>query len=61
MAPMTRSVHRFPPVSSVTNPFELLRFRADDEHTHADVAREYYEQRATEGGLIITEATCVYP
>ena len=36
----------------------LTRFRADDAHVPTDLAKTYYEQRASEGGLIITEGTC---
>lgn len=35
----------------------LTRFRADDKHVPTDLAKIYYEQRASEGGLIITEGT----
>jgi len=37
----------------------LTRFRADDTNTHHEVAAEYYEQRTTPGGLIISEATYI--
>ena len=39
----------------------LTRFRANDEHVHQDIAKEYYVQRAAPvpGTLIITEATPV--
>jgi len=37
----------------------LTRMRADDKHVPTDLAKIYYEQRASEGGLIITEATFV--
>jgi 2,4-dienoyl-CoA reductase-like NADH-dependent reductase (Old Yellow Enzyme family) len=33
----------------------LTRFRADDAHVPTDLAKTYYEQRTSEGGLIITE------
>jgi NADPH2 dehydrogenase len=40
----------------------LTRFRADDQHVHFDIAKEYYEQRAsTPGTLLITEATFISP
>lgn len=40
----------------------LTRFRADDQHVHLDIARDYYEQRAsTPGTLLITEATFISP
>lgn len=37
----------------------LTRFRADDNHVPTDLLKIYYEQRATDGGLIITEGTFV--
>mmetsp|Transcript_16779 Transcript_16779/g.32686 ORF Transcript_16779/g.32686 Transcript_16779/m.32686 type:complete len:409 (+) Transcript_16779:166-1392(+) len=38
----------------------LTRFRADRKTlVPTDLMREYYEQRATPGGLLITEATCI--
>ncbi|KAI8580119.1 hypothetical protein K450DRAFT_238239 [Umbelopsis ramanniana AG] len=37
----------------------LTRFRADDAHVPTDLAKTYYEQRASDGGLIITEATFI--
>ena len=40
----------------------LTRFRADDEHVHTDIAVEYYSQRAsTPGTLLTTEATVIAP
>lgn len=40
----------------------LTRFRAKNEHVHTDIAREYYEQRASvPGTLLITEATFISP
>jgi 2,4-dienoyl-CoA reductase-like NADH-dependent reductase (Old Yellow Enzyme family) len=36
----------------------LTRFRANDARVPTDLAKTYYEQRASEGGLIITEGTC---
>ncbi|SCV69781.1 BQ2448_1175 [Microbotryum intermedium] len=39
----------------------LTRFRARDDHVHSDLAIEYYTQRATPGGLLITEATFILP
>lgn len=40
----------------------LTRFRADDDHVHMDIAREYYEQRGTvPGTLLISEATFISP
>jgi NADPH2 dehydrogenase len=35
----------------------LTRFRADDNHVHSELAKTYYEQRASDGGLIISEGT----
>ncbi|GAB5587667.1 hypothetical protein Unana1_02567 [Umbelopsis nana] len=37
----------------------LTRFRADDKRAPTDRVNTYYEQRANEGGLMITEATFV--
>ncbi|CAO3606952.1 unnamed protein product [Mucor hiemalis] len=37
----------------------LTRFRATLEAVPTDLQREYYEQRATDGGLLITEATFI--
>ncbi|KAI9343842.1 hypothetical protein BD770DRAFT_329177 [Pilaira anomala] len=37
----------------------LTRFRATTEAVPTDLQREYYEQRTTEGGLLITEATFI--
>jgi len=37
----------------------LTRFRADDRYVPTDLAKTYYEQRASQGGLIITEGTFV--
>lgn len=40
----------------------LTRYRADDEHVVADIAKDYYAQRAsTPGTLLITEATLISP
>ncbi|KAI5475271.1 NADPH2 dehydrogenase [Pseudohyphozyma bogoriensis] len=40
----------------------LTRIKADDDHVHTDLARQYYEQRAQfPGTLIITEATYIAP
>jgi 2,4-dienoyl-CoA reductase-like NADH-dependent reductase (Old Yellow Enzyme family) len=33
----------------------LTRFRADENHVPTCLAKTYYEQRASDGGLIITE------
>lgn len=37
----------------------LTRFRATLEAVPTDLQREYYEQRASDGGLLITEATFI--
>jgi 2,4-dienoyl-CoA reductase-like NADH-dependent reductase (Old Yellow Enzyme family) len=37
----------------------LTRFRADPEAVPTDLQVEYYKQRASEGGLLITEATFI--
>ncbi|KAL1922692.1 uncharacterized protein VTP21DRAFT_10231 [Calcarisporiella thermophila] len=37
----------------------LTRFRADENRVPTDLTKTYYEQRSSEGGLIITEATYV--
>ncbi|CAK1366364.1 unnamed protein product [Cercospora beticola] len=38
----------------------LTRFRAEDDHVHSAMAKEYYEQRGSvAGSLIITEATFI--
>jgi 2,4-dienoyl-CoA reductase-like NADH-dependent reductase (Old Yellow Enzyme family) len=37
----------------------LTRFRADDNHVPTDLSTTYYDQRASDGGLIITEATFI--
>lgn len=37
----------------------LTRFRANARAAHEAIAEEYYDQRASEGGLIITEATYI--
>lgn len=37
----------------------LTRFRADENAVHQDLAVEYYGQRATPGGLLITEGTFI--
>ena len=39
----------------------MTRLRADDKHVPTDLIREHYEQRATDGGLLITEATLISP
>ncbi|KAI9275459.1 hypothetical protein BDA99DRAFT_431140 [Phascolomyces articulosus] len=39
----------------------MTRIRADDNHVPIDLIREHYEQRTTEGGLLITEATLISP
>ncbi|KAI8331504.1 hypothetical protein BC941DRAFT_438562 [Chlamydoabsidia padenii] len=39
----------------------LTRFRSDKTGVPTDIVPEYYEQRATEGGLLITEATGISP
>lgn len=39
----------------------LTRFRADEHAVPTDLQREYYSQRATKGGLLITEATFIAP
>ena len=40
----------------------LTRFRADDEHVQIDIAKEYYDQRASvPGTLLIAEATVISP
>jgi NADPH2 dehydrogenase len=33
----------------------LTRFRANDESVHTDLGKTYYDQRASDGGFIITE------
>ncbi|KAG2227077.1 hypothetical protein INT45_003807 [Circinella minor] len=37
----------------------LTRFRGDENHVPTDLQAEYYAQRATKGGLLITEATFI--
>ncbi|KAJ2955988.1 hypothetical protein NQZ79_g8092 [Umbelopsis isabellina] len=37
----------------------LTRFRANENHVPSEMAKTYYEQRASCGGLIITEGTIV--
>ena len=37
----------------------LTRFRANEDGTVTDLQKEYYTQRASEGGLLITEATFI--
>ena len=37
----------------------LTRLRCDEEGVPKEIVSEYYKQRTTEGGLIITEATSV--
>ncbi|KAK9708971.1 hypothetical protein K7432_009314 [Basidiobolus ranarum] len=39
----------------------LTRFRANDQGVPQDIAQRYYEQRASKGGLLITEATFISP
>ncbi|CAO3577325.1 unnamed protein product [Absidia cylindrospora] len=39
----------------------LTRFRSDANGVPTDVVPTYYQQRATEGGLLITEATAISP
>jgi NADPH2 dehydrogenase len=40
----------------------LTRFRANKDHIHGDLAKTYYEQRASvPGTLIISEATFIAP
>lgn len=39
----------------------LTRFRADDNHVPTELQKEYYAQRATPGGLLISEATFISP
>ncbi|ORY02707.1 FMN-linked oxidoreductase [Basidiobolus meristosporus CBS 931.73] len=39
----------------------LTRFRADENGVPQDIGASYYEQRATKGGLLITEATFISP
>lgn len=39
----------------------LTRFRADDNHVPTELQKEYYVQRATPGGLLISEATFISP
>jgi 2,4-dienoyl-CoA reductase-like NADH-dependent reductase (Old Yellow Enzyme family) len=37
----------------------LTRFRATDQHVPTKIMPEYYIQRASPGGLIISEATLI--
>lgn len=37
----------------------LTRFRAQEDAVPTDLQKEYYTQRATKGGLLITEATFI--
>ena len=37
----------------------LTRFRSDENHVPTDLQTEYYAQRATKGGLLISEATFI--
>ncbi|KAI7849778.1 hypothetical protein BDC45DRAFT_593302 [Circinella umbellata] len=37
----------------------LTRFRGDENHVPTDLQAKYYAQRATKGGLLITEATFI--
>lgn len=39
----------------------LTRFRGDEFQVPKDIVAQYYEQRATSGGLLITEATSIHP
>ncbi|KAI8142841.1 hypothetical protein BJV82DRAFT_614496 [Fennellomyces sp. T-0311] len=39
----------------------LTRFRSDEHHIPTALQEEYYTQRATKGGLLITEATFISP
>ncbi|KAI8143824.1 hypothetical protein BJV82DRAFT_537931 [Fennellomyces sp. T-0311] len=39
----------------------LTRLRSDEDRVPTPLVGEYYEQRATEGGLLITEATLISP
>ncbi|KAI9495857.1 hypothetical protein BDB00DRAFT_882300 [Zychaea mexicana] len=39
----------------------MARLRATADHIPTDLMREYYEQRATDGGLIIAEGSVVSP
>ncbi|KAI9492278.1 hypothetical protein BDB00DRAFT_765681 [Zychaea mexicana] len=39
----------------------MTRLRATADHVPTDLIREHYEQRATDGGLLITEATLISP
>jgi 2,4-dienoyl-CoA reductase-like NADH-dependent reductase (Old Yellow Enzyme family) len=39
----------------------LTRFRSSPTGVPSDIVPQYYEQRATEGGLLITEATAISP
>lgn len=39
----------------------MARLRNDQNHVATDLMREYYTQRATPGGLLITEATMFSP
>ncbi|KAG2227074.1 hypothetical protein INT45_003804 [Circinella minor] len=39
----------------------LTRFRSDENHVPTDLQREYYSQRSTKGGLLISEATFINP
>jgi 2,4-dienoyl-CoA reductase-like NADH-dependent reductase (Old Yellow Enzyme family) len=37
----------------------LTRFRADENAVPTDLMKDYYSQRATQGGLLISEATFI--
>ncbi|KAG9030790.1 hypothetical protein FRB95_003549 [Tulasnella sp. JGI-2019a] len=37
----------------------LTRLRANDDHVHEEIAAEYYAQRTSPGGLLITEGTFI--
>ena len=39
----------------------LTRFRSDENHVPTDLQREYYSQRSTKGGLLVSEATFINP
>ncbi|KAI9495763.1 12-oxo-phytodienoic acid-like protein [Zychaea mexicana] len=39
----------------------LTRFRSDENHVPTALQQEYYAQRATKGGLLISEATFISP
>ena len=39
----------------------LTRFRSDENHVPTALQEEYYRQRTTKGGLLISEATFISP